>query len=282
MDFNQAKYTIIKFIPDLVKNEPINIGLILHCWNKCYIRSEISDEKTKLIEKYNPKIPKDILQATIEDIKENFSSENWFYRENSYEDFKNQEYLNRYLSNYSNQLQFTSPSGVITDNLDKKFEELFSELIYYKSKLQIRKQYTTEYHMRSYMKKLFKERNLFKDKLVVEGYAEKGKYGENIKFDFKYLNGTINLINNLSFNVSNKDPLEYAKLWSKNYEDIKSICRKNNETRKIKTIIALEEDNEYKSIIKDCLMEYSDEMIDYNDKEQLKFLTKQISETAHL
>lgn len=282
MDIKQAKYMVIRFVPDLVKNEPINIGLILHCWNEYYIRSEISKEKAKLIEKYNPQIKKSILQALIEDIDNLFSSEKWLLKENSSEDFKNEKYLDNYLLTHSNQLQFTNPKGIITQDLESEFEELFTELVYYKCNTKTRSKYTSEMHMKSYLKKLFNERNLLKEKLIVENYKEEGKYGEKIEFDFKYLNGTVNLVNNLSFDVKAKDPLEYAKLWAKNYEDIKNISKKNNETRKIRTIFAVSDECENKNSIEDCLKEYSDEIINYNDKEYLQHFTDRICETAHI
>lgn len=285
MKFYKGQYTIVKYVPDLLKNEPINIGLIIHSSNENYIKSEFAIDKVKTINRYNKEIDIRIVKAIIDDLKKNFNSSNWIIRNRDSRDFQDFNLLEKLYINHSNQVQFSNPKGFITVDLEDEFKRIFEEMVY-KEILTESNQHTLEKSMKKKLKDEFQKRDLIKSKIVIENHCEIGKFGETVKFDFKYKNGKPNMIQNLSFDKKSKDNMDYAKLWSKNFEDIKSMIKKNsNDEIGINVIYCPPSDelnnNNFKNV-RDCLEEYSDNLIDYNDEEKLSDFIKKVEKTAHI
>ncbi|WP_130806532.1 DUF3037 domain-containing protein [Senegalia massiliensis] len=285
MDFKQAQYTVIRFIPDIIKNEPINIGLILHSPESKYIRTKFSKKKLKLLSRYNEDVNLRVVKKLTEDIEMNFNNENILIRDHLFGNFKDNKLLNKLSAAHSNQLRFTTPRGLITTDLELEFKKLFEDNIYiYNESNKISR--VEKRTMKRDLKKEFDKTDLIKKKIIKENHKEIGRFGEDIDIDFKYLNGKPNLIQNLSFDLKSIDYMNEAKLWLKNYEELKSKQKRNKEDSNINVIycppINYKDKAKDFSRVVDCLEAGSDNLIDYTDKEQLHYYIDKVIKTAHL
>lgn len=277
----QAQYTVIKFVPDLIKNEPINIGLILQSTSENYLRTQFSKKKIERIHKYNEEVDSSIIQLLIADIEGNYNNECWVSRGKPYSDFKDSKLLNKLSASHGNQIQFDNPRGLVTESLDNEFNVLFDELVF-KATPNVKSRGIEERTMHKRFRDEFKRRGLIENDLIAEDYKQIGKYGEEIKFDFSYLNGKRNLINNISFNSKLKTPMDLAKIWLSNYNGIKESNKKQNSDVEIKLVYYIPKIKEpgYDQIL-GCLRESSDELIDYDDTEKVEYFINHIEKTAH-
>lgn len=282
MKLYKALYTVIRFVPDLVKNEPINIGLMIHCPEEGYIRTEFADKKANIVSKYNGDVDPAIVKSIIEDLIQNFDNANYLLRNQKMGDFYDENLLFKIFAAHSNQLQFTKPKGIITQDLEEEFIRLFENIVF-KEKEAKREKVIEERTMKSTVRKEFEKYDLIKSKKVKENHIEKDRFGGTIKFDFKYVNGKPNLIKNISFDPRSKEPLDYAKLWLQNYEEIKVMSKREQVDKKINVIFYLPDDNrkQMNSSIMACLKEASDELIDFRDKEKMDFFITKVAMLAH-
>lgn len=282
MNVYQAYYTIVKFVPDLLKNEPINIGLIVHCPKIQYIRTEFADKKANIISKYNNDIDPFVVKCVMDDLTQNFDNENYILRNHKMGSFSDNQLLNKIFSAHSNQLQFTEPRGIITQDLDKEFDRLFVELVFKESIIK-REQVIEERKMRSDVRAMFNKFDLIKKNIVKENHIEIDRFGSNIKIDFRYVNGKPNLVKTLSLDPKNKEPMDHAKLWLKNYEEIKSNVKSTGVDNKIQLIYCLPSDerSDLNTSIMSCLNVASDELINYRDSEKVDFFINKVVNTAH-
>lgn len=282
MNIYQAYYTIVKFIPDLMRNEPINIGLIIHCPQEGYIRTDFADRKASIISRYNEDIEPKVVQHIINDLMQNFDNESFILGDHKMGSFDDDKLLHQMSAAHSNQLQFTKPKGIITQDLDKEFDRLFEDLIF-KEELVKKYKAIEERTMKSNVRKRFDEFGLIKNNIVKENHVEIDRFGDLIKIDFKYVNGKPNLIKNISLDTISKDPMDHSKLWLKNYEEIKRASINEGIEKNIHLIycLPLEDKNNMNSSIISCLKEASDELIDFRDSEKVDYFVNKVVEVAH-
>lgn len=281
MNIYQGFYTVVRFVPDLLKNEPINIGLIVHSPKIGYIRTEFADKKANIISKYNNDIDPLVVKYIMDDLMQNFDNENYMLRNQKMGNFFENNMLHKIFSAHSNQLQFTEPRGIITQDLDKDFERLFEELVFKGTTIK-KEKVIEERTMRSDVKKMLNKFDLIKNNIVKENHIEIDRFGSEIKIDFKYINGKPNLVKNLSLDPKNREPMDHAKLWLKNYEEIKSNAIREGVDNKIQLIYCLPlEDRCENNSIMSCLNVASDELIDYRDSDKIDYFVKKVANTAH-
>lgn len=285
MKLYQAKYTVVRFIPDLVKDEPINIGLVLQSTAEKYFKSKFSNKKIDKIQKINEDIKINLVKEIIKELENNFNNDNWMLRNRDCNEFQDYSVLQKLNYFYANQIQFTEPRGLITENIDMEFDKLFSELIYKESNSLLSRGIESR-TMKKKFRSEFMNRGLLQNQLVVENYEQLGGFGEKLTFDFSYLNGKRNLINNISFDVKSSEPLDIAKKLLSNYYGIKKIAAKKGDSNDvdIKIIYYLPEnknDDSYSQVIS-CLKESSDELIDFKDEQYVKYFINKIEKEAHI
>lgn len=283
MKYYQAFYTVIRFIPDLIKNEPINIGLLIHSPQEGYIRTEFSDKKANIISKYNEDVDPSVVKYIIEDLSQDFDNKNYILRNHKMGDFQDENLLLKIFAAHSNQLQFTKPKGIITQDLNEEFERLFEEIVF-KEEVIKKERAIEERTMRSIVRKKLDKFDLIKNNIVKENHIEIDRFGDRIKVDFKYLNGKPNLVKNISFDTRSKEPMDHAKLWLKNYEEIKESSKKEQIDKNIQVIYCLPTDDRknMNSSIMACLNEASDELINFEDQERIDYFVNRVAKIAHI
>lgn len=277
MKLYKCSYVIVKYIPDLIKDEPVNIGMIMHCSEEKNLISSFSDEKVNFINKYNSSINRKIVEALIEDLQLKFDTQNWLIRDYPISDFSNANLLEKLSVSHANQLRFTPPRGLITDDIKGEFDRLFEQYVYLNNKTQ--RKYISRQQMRGDLRREFTQRNLIEKKVVDVNFPIIGKFNEEIILDFKYLNGKVNLLQNISLPVDDSKVIKEAKAWYTNFSEIKSVDKDYQVTVIYNSPPGIL-NNDLKIAI-DCLSESSDVLIDFSDKEKVASLIKKVEREAH-
>lgn len=103
-----AYKSIIRLVPDGLRNEKFNIGIILE--SKNYFKWEINLDKIYIIKKYlYPDLNIGLIKNAINDLEDILIRER----------IKN-------INIYNGLIRFTEFKGLLTDNLDDEFDELMT------------------------------------------------------------------------------------------------------------------------------------------------------------
>ena len=223
MENYPGQYTVIRYIPDPIKNEARNIGIILQCENLGYINS-------KFIKNYKLKLGGSALKSDINILKryaEDFATK---FREFSkgnkpsalaqVSDFFKKDYLKTFSSNQIGKIQYSEPRGCLISNPDNELNSLFNLIVNVKE----------EYHTNKYrgsriktkVRNDFKKHNLLysepiKKRREIPGFKvdQVIKLRDDIKrpFDFSFNNGKLHLVETVDMTLQN------SQIWElKTYE----------------------------------------------------------------
>ena len=275
MDLKQCKTSIVKIVPDPIKDESINVGVILHCPKMNYIDCMISREKLKHIKFLYPDVNSKYLENILSDIEIKYSFNNVGIINLEYSDIS---ILNKKMASHTNQLRFSEPRGVLAENLDEELYNLFSQYVGAEINRK-RKTTVSDFMIKSSLKREFKKLDLL-DKVIYTDATIIGKYDEQIKFDFRYLNGKSNYIHSLSFDGDSKT-IDIAKVWSKNYNDIQQIF---SDKVTINTVFCPPSDDlrrdEFSKALR-VLKENNPVLVDYTNERELFGFVDRVKYEAH-
>lgn len=278
MQLHQCRVSIIKYVPDVVKDESVNVGLMFHCWNEKFLMCKFSSPKINKIKSLDPTADLDFIQSMIDDLEIQYNIMNRTLDkliDNS--EYANPNFLQKMSKTHSNNLRFSEPKALIAANIESEIDRAFEQYVGVEEK-HVKKQPIEARNMKSVLKKEFANRKLL-NTVVKKDVTVKGKFDDDIKFDFGYLNGKTNYIQNLSFDTSSINHVDHAKLWYTNFQQVKS-----KENAGIIVVycppVTREDSNFFNSAYK-YLKEGADKLIDYTHEGQLAHLIQQVSETAH-
>lgn len=114
----KCKMAIIRLIPNPIRGERINIGLVLHCSEEEFILCEFDHVKLKLITMlFN--IDMEFVNSIFLDLKDKFDNQN----------LKDIQLLNIIKKHHSNIIRLSSPKGLLTESLHTEFGKLFKEYV---------------------------------------------------------------------------------------------------------------------------------------------------------
>ena len=202
---SKIKYSVIRYSPDKVKGEIINIGLILHDAEKLEVKFDLLDEHcVKLksildtkIELNTYKSYRDVIKYYLEHANDDLSGT---VGNKTISSFYSNDFLYDLYNNYSNKNLFLSkPSMAITDDKDKFFDTLFSR---YVRKVEFKNSITTMTAKES-LKQKFEELNLIGKKIKTDYKISPIKDLDDykIKVDFTFKNGVWNYIQTIPKNA---------------------------------------------------------------------------------
>jgi hypothetical protein len=187
-------------------------------------------------------------------------------------------FLNRLSVSYSNQLRFSAPKGILTADMMSDMDYLFSQYVSDEVKKQNRP-VIRDITIKTRLKREFKEREIL-EKTIFSDAEVIGKYGEPIKFDFKYQNGKPNYIHSISFDVEDKD-INDAKIWLLNYMEIKEVMNYNVGLTTVYCPPLHEHNKKEFDKALNILRAGDTKLVDYTDQGQLVKLVDHILQTAH-
>lgn len=123
----EYKYSLIRYIPDPIRDEPVNIGLIMHSASEQYLAShwDLRRAGSKMVRPDKGTIKH--YEAQLEPIE----NEEVAWEEASFETISvAQPTFVEQLADYiGNKIRFGEPRGCITDNPDRTFDELFERFV---------------------------------------------------------------------------------------------------------------------------------------------------------
>ncbi|MBI3640662.1 MAG: DUF3037 domain-containing protein [Thaumarchaeota archaeon] len=197
-------YVIARFLPDIIKNEPINLGIIVHS-------PKTGQAYGRFIENFRPLGARyhDVNISALKGVVETFRGE---YK------IESNDYLPQLTKDFRYQLIFTEPNGIISSTPQKAVEELFERYISIDIKKRDRKITMTKPRLRSLIRQNIKEIKI--DKWMVNRPKLKGKISE-FTWDFGFKNGKIDdLIHAITFDVKPETSLLDAKALAISVEDL--------------------------------------------------------------
>lgn len=217
MESKVCKYAVVRFIPDLIRDEPINIGVIVHDPKEKLTDCKFDSSKIRKIER-KPEF--EFFKDILEEFYENFSLDKRILSEFADADFDNPKLLDQYSSHYCNQIQFSNVRAFYCDNVTNAVEKVFNEYVADIQYKYLDKRWSSE-RVKKEVYNAIVQKGL--DKVVSKDVKIKSKY-DTIDIDFKYVNGKPNLIKAFSFNDErDKQKVNKAKIWKVNFESIKEL-----------------------------------------------------------
>ena len=206
MSTNPAKgyYSILQFVPDLEKSEGVNIGIVLFCPDKKYLKAQTSTGNDRVRRFFGPEIDLELDLDRINAFKAAFEERLAFEasRVTTREDFL------QFVNTRANQLLLTSPRPIKVFEPDSDLARLFESLVGGR-----RRSRTSALSSREELKQQFAHR------LVERGIAnrvhrdvqiESSLLDRTLVFPFAFRNGQMNVIEPVSFEGSKKNNIDRA------------------------------------------------------------------------
>lgn len=209
-----VKYSIIRYSPDEIKGEIINVGLIIHdCDSK--------DTKFSILEEHSIKL-KSILETKNDiNIYKSYKDVIEFYLSSAKDDLLgtvgsktistvySEDFLKDMYGYYNGgKLHLSEPSFAMTNDMNKLFEKIYTR--YIKKEYDIKQ--ITSVGAKEYLKEKFEKTNLLGRKVKADYRINpiKGLEDYKVRIDFSFKNGVWNYMQALPTNSS-----KYAEWFSK-------------------------------------------------------------------
>jgi hypothetical protein len=134
MDRKACYYTVAKYLPDPVRNEPRNIGVIVQCRDFEYVNCKYFTNLQARLGSTATKSDIKIIKAYVEEFSENFNPFAKFPSTKSFlagrpDEFLKEDYLSNLAKEGLGKIQFSEPRGCLTDDPEKELEYLFKTFV---------------------------------------------------------------------------------------------------------------------------------------------------------
>lgn len=282
MEKKTYQYTVVRYVPDLIKNEPRNIGVILICREVGYINCRFSKNLHARLGSAASSLDIKILKAYMEDFSASFrlfaeypSTDNFL---KSHAEFFKENYLQDISAKGMGKIQFGTPTGGLTVNPEKEMEYLFNTFVGDEQS----KAYPKHSHLKTEIKKEFNVRKWLaipqkrKVGFEVDYKMSESKSSVEYPFDFALRNGRLHLVETVDLRKKDK------KLWDAEtfqtalkFDDLKHGLVERNKIDGIEpySIVALAAHEDATFHLK-ILKAYSNVFIYTDEKEKSNFLQK--------
>jgi hypothetical protein len=112
------RFVVARVIPDLISNEPVNVGVIVHDAKTGQVRVQFTQSLSKLQTYADENINIDALRFVVEGIEDGVHAE-----------ASDASLLERLCDKYQNQLQFAGPLGALSASIDEELESLYTRYV---------------------------------------------------------------------------------------------------------------------------------------------------------
>lgn len=284
MNKMSCRYSVIRYIPDPIKNEARNIGIIVQCKEADYINCKFLKNVHAKLSTTATQADIRIIKAYIDEFDKTFNPFAKFpsTRLLSTEeiDVFNKDYLSNLADQGFGKIQFTEPQGSLIDDPEKELEYLYSTYVGEEKSLQ--DQLIKRTRLKTEIKREFKKRNIlalskketkgFEVDVKIPGGRSKVEY----MIDFALENGKLYLLETVD--MRKKD----EKIWTLEtfeaavkFDDIKHS--ENGNKIEPYSIVALpdhDKKNDYLKILKaySTVFRYDEE----NEREKFLYEMKKL------
>ncbi|MBL0388563.1 DUF3037 domain-containing protein [Tumebacillus sp. ITR2] len=219
-----ANFTILRYVPNIEREEFVNMGVLLHCPEQKFLRLKTTDTLTR-IRAFDDELDIEMFKMILSGISEEFDKSS----------FKEQYLSNTMLiseitSHYVNQLQFSDIRTLLVPDtsdfaLEEELDLIFKTFVYYEVSKSTR---VTDKQVQSLMSRTFKDHKIIS--YLNKKPTVKGSY-EEVEFDYGL--NDMEYIKALSFDYSPKQASrapELARNWAFIFREIKEKTQLEKQT----------------------------------------------------
>ncbi|MGO4786954.1 DUF3037 domain-containing protein [Paenibacillus sp. 2KB_20] len=214
------KYSIIRYVPDEIREEFINIGMIFHSPELRYIDVKFT-KNFKRVHAFDDEIDVNFFKVVLEGIKESFVKST--ISGPSDEDLDDINFIEKNTFYYANQIQFSPTYLISTENYEQDLSDLFRTYVYFEGKKRSR---ITEDEVKILMNRILRTKDSFKnvDRNILVDIGP-----QEIQLDYAYkAKDRYKIIKTFSFDYTPKGSAQaptIAKEWIYNFEKLMSRSR---------------------------------------------------------
>lgn len=209
-----VKYSIIRYSPDEIRGEVINVGLIVHDCDSKDTKFSILDEHSiklkSILETRNDiniyKSYKDVIEFYLSSAKDNLSGT---VGSKTISSVYSNDFLKDIYEYYNgSKLHLSDPSFAMTKDIDKLFEKMYTR--YIRRECDVKQ--ITSVSAKECLKEKFEQTNLLGKKIKTDYRINpiKGLEDYKVRIDFSYKNGVWNYMQAMPTNST-----KYAEWFSK-------------------------------------------------------------------
>jgi hypothetical protein len=244
-------YHILRYTPNLVRDEWVNIGVLLFDPQSGERRLRLIEEQDEYnrVRRLHPQADENLLRALRDDLEDRFQTQsangskggngNWL------------QLLSKWDDTLSNALQLAPQKGVIAADLDAELERLYADHVAPQRVASRVGAPGTRAQMRSYCSQVFRQARLWERIEKSVRAAEFTFPGDPMRLDYSYRrNGTLGFVQTLSVSRAPTD----AKVLAFTSERITAKAALKTEFAAV-TDVALNAGNERHNFVRDTLRE---------------------------
>ncbi|HKW57113.1 MAG TPA: DUF3037 domain-containing protein [Candidatus Acidoferrum sp.] len=190
-------YRILRYTPNLVRNEWVNIGVLVFDAQSGERRLRLIEEQEEFarVRRLHPAADEAVLRGLRDDLESRFESAR---RSNGQTDGGMQELLRKWDETLSNALQLATQKGVVADDLDAEIERLYADHVAIPRGPARLGAPGSRVQMRSYCSQVFRQARLWER---IEKAVHASAYtfpGDPLRLDYSYRrNGTLGFVHTL-------------------------------------------------------------------------------------
>lgn len=273
-----CKFAVLRYVPDEIRKEFINVGLAFHCPEEGFIDMKVTTNFSRL-SAFDDEVDVDLMKLILSGVKGDFT-QLIDIGSPSNAQIRDCNYIDRATMMYVNQLQFSPVYTLRSSNIVEDYQDLFKTYVYFDSHKSNR---ITGEKVKSIMNRVLKDKNVLtkvhKDYTVDIGTEE-------VKIDYLYrVNDTSKLIKTFSFDYTDqgsKKAPSVAKEWHFNFSKLaeNSTLRRSDTSRsdiEIITLVYTEKTNKNIEVALEILRESSKELVKARDPEAIERFADQIT-----
>ncbi|MBY0129116.1 DUF3037 domain-containing protein [Bacillus cereus] len=210
-----CKYAVLRYVPDDIREEFINIGLVFHSPEDKYVNLQLTTNFSR-VSQFDDESDVKFLKLVLEGVKDDFTQS--ITDGPSLQQAEDPKFLEKATSIYVNQLQFSPIRTIRSRDYLKDEIDLFRTYVYFDPHKSKR---ITDTEVKSIMSRVFRNhgKNISGN---LERNVEVDIGSEDIKLDFAFKKDCkAQFIKTLSFDYAvknSKKATQLAKEWAWNYE----------------------------------------------------------------
>jgi hypothetical protein len=250
-------YRILRYTPDLVRDEWVNIGVLLYDPGSGERRLRLIEEQEEYnrVRRLHPQADETLLRALRDDLEDRFQSASANGSDGSSAHW--QQLLGKWDDTLSNALQLAPQKGVFATDLDAELERLYADHVAMQRAPGRLGAPGSRAQVRSYCSQVFRQARLW-ERIEKSVRASEFTFpGDPMRLDYSYRrNGTRGFVHSLSVTRAPAD----AKLFAYTAQHITAKARLKTEFAAV-TDVALNAENDRHRFVRDTLREASIEPV---------------------
>lgn len=214
-----CRYVVVRFVPDVVRDEPLNIGVILQCPNKRFVKAKFGTKFTRVAKLY-PEVDLNLLRSFADEMTDRTGAfmlgKQLVLGELPPEEpvpLSSPAFLDFLFQEYGGRLQFTKPQPTLAEDLEAELLSLFGifvELPRERERREVKRAPVTHPKVLKRVRRIFKEAKVvhhLQPRVRVEG--KRWEYD----FDFAYVNTQKGLIHSVAFDLTKPEKKMERAFW---------------------------------------------------------------------